>query len=126
MRRGPSYKLDLQDFTAFAGLYEPAALRTITPAHVIAGICLLIFPFVLYARYGKQLAGGWNTVYVTGAMVTLYFNGFVLVVQLFRRIPALLALAPTQKEAPFAISQLLVAITFLALGRAALRGSRGT
>ena len=31
-----AYKLDLQDFTSFAGLHDHAALRTITRAHVIA------------------------------------------------------------------------------------------
>jgi len=109
----------LTNVTGFGFPFPP-----LTPAHVIAGISLLIFPFVLYARYGKQLAGGWNTIYVVGAMVTLYFNGFVLVVQLFKRLPHLIALAPTQKEAPFAVAQLLVAVIFLALGRAALHGSR--
>jgi hypothetical protein len=109
----------LTNVTGFGFPFPP-----ITPAHVIAAISLLIFPFVLYARYGKALAGGWNSVYVSGAMVALYFNGFVLMAQLFRRIPALIALAPTQKEAPFAVAQLLVAILFLALGRAALHGSR--
>ena len=40
-------------------------------------------------------------------------------------LPALIVLAPTQKEAPFAVAQLLVAVLFLALGRAALNGSKG-
>lgn len=109
----------LTNVTGFGFPFPP-----LTPAHVIAAISLLIFPVVLYARYGKHLAGGWNTVYVSGAMVTLYFNGFVLMTQLFRKIPALIALAPTQKEGPFAVTQLLVAVLFLALGRAALHGAR--
>lgn len=97
----------------------------ITPAHVIGALSLAILPFVVYARYGKQLAGKWNTIYVVGAMVTLWLNAFVLVVQLFRRLPGLLATAPTQQEPPFAVTQLLVLVLFIALGRAALKGSRG-
>jgi hypothetical protein len=110
----------LTNVTGFGFPFPP-----LTPAHVIGTISLLVLVLVLYARYGKGLAGGWRTVYVSGAMVALYLNGFVLVVQLFRRIPALLVLAPTQKEAPFAVAQLLVAVLFLALGRAALHGSKG-
>lgn len=99
-------------------------LQPLQPGHIIAAISLVIFPFVLYARYGKHLAGKWNTVYVVGVMVTLWFNAFILVVQLFKRLPALIVLAPTQKELPFGISQLLVLVLFVALGRAALKGSR--
>jgi len=94
------------------------------PGHIIGALSLLILPFVLYARYGKDLVGGWNKVYVIGVMVTLWFNAFILVVQLFKRIPALIVSAPTQKEPPFAITQLLVLILFIFLGRAAVKGSR--
>ncbi len=95
------------------------------PGHIIGALSLVIFPFILYARYGKGLAGGWNTVYVVGVMTTLWFNAFILVVQLFKRLPGLIASAPTQKEPPFAVTQLLVLILFIALGRAALKGSKG-
>jgi hypothetical protein len=61
-------------------------------------------------------------VFVIGSVVTLYFNVFVLVVQLFRRLPALLASAPKQTEPPFVITQLLVLAMFVWLGRAALKG----
>lgn len=94
------------------------------PGHIIGALSLVILPFVLYARYGKHLEGKWNTVYVIGVMVTLWFNAFILVVQLFKRLPGLIASAPTQKEPPFAVTQLLVLILFIALGRAALKGSR--
>ena len=33
-------------------------------------------------------------------VTALYFNVFVLIVQLFRKVPAMIALAPTQKEPP--------------------------
>jgi len=109
----------LTSLTGFGFPFPP-----LTPGHVIGAISVLVLPVVMYAQYGRKLAGGWKTVYVVGAMVTLYFNSFVLVVQLFKRIPALIALAPTQKEGPFAVTQLLVAVLFLALGRAALDGSK--
>jgi hypothetical protein len=51
-----------------------------------------------------------------------YFNFFVLIVQSFRRVPVLHALAPTESEPPFAIAQLVALIAFVALGYVATRG----
>jgi hypothetical protein len=45
-------------------------------------------------------------------------------VQLFRRLPALLVSAPTQKEPVFLVTQLLVLGLFVWLGRSALKGFR--
>jgi hypothetical protein len=52
---------------------------------------------------------------VVSASIALYLNVFVLVVQLFEKVPALKALAPTQSEPPFKIVQLLVLALFIAL-----------
>lgn len=53
-------------------------------------------------------------------MLALYLNVFVLVVQLFLKVPALIVLAPTQSEPPFQLTQLVVLALFLALGIAAV------
>ena len=92
---------------------------------MIGVISLLVLPVLAYARYGKHLAGAWRARYVPGSIFVLYLNMFVLVVQLFRRIPAMLASAPTQKEPPFLITQLLVLALFVWLGRVAVAGSAG-
>jgi hypothetical protein len=47
--------------------------------------------------------------------MALYLNVFVLVVQAFLKVPALKALAPTQKEPPFLIAQLVVLLIFAGL-----------
>lgn len=96
------------------------------PSHGVGIISLLILPVVLWARYGKQLAGGWRRVFVVGSVTLLYFNVFVLVAQLFSRTPALIASAPTQSEPPFVITQLGTLVVFLWLGRAAVKGYSGT
>ena len=96
----------------------------ILPSHGVGIISLLVLPVVLYARYGQQLRGRWRTVYVTGAVFALYLNAFVLMVQLFRRVPAMLASAPTQQEPAFLVTQLLVLGIFVWLGRAAVQGFR--
>jgi hypothetical protein len=95
---------------------------TFLPAHGVGIVSLLILPIVLWARYGKQLAGGWRGVFVAGVVLLLYLNVFVLVAQLFLRTPALIASAPTQSEPPFVVTQLATLVLFLWLGRAALRG----
>jgi hypothetical protein len=56
------------------------------------------------------------SIYVVSAVISLYLNVFVLVVQLFLKVPALKAIAPTQSEPPFAIVQLIVLMAFVAIG----------
>ena len=84
----------------------------------------LVLPFVLWGLYRARLAGRWRSVYVVGATLLLYLNVFVLIVQLFRRIPALIVLAPKQQEPPFLLTQLATLAVFLGLGRGALKGFR--
>lgn len=95
------------------------------PSHAVGVLSLLVLCAVILARYGKGLAGGWRRTYVVGAVLALYLNVFVLLNQLFRRIPALIVAAPSQKEPPFLVTQLVVLALFLWLGRAAVKGFRG-
>jgi hypothetical protein len=85
------------------------------PSHIVGALSLLVLAIAVFARYGRRMAGAWRWTYAVTAMVALYFNVFVLVVQLFRKVPALKALAPTQSEPPFAITQLVVLAVFVTL-----------
>jgi hypothetical protein len=85
------------------------------PSHKVGIISLVILAAVIPARYLFHLAGSWRWIYVVGAGMALYFNVFVLVVQAFLKVPALKALAPTQKEPPFLIAQLVVLLVFVVL-----------
>ena len=96
----------------------------VSPPHVVGAISLVVLAVCLAARYAKQLEGGWRTTYVVTAVAALYLNVFVLVVQLFAKTPALAQLAPTQQEAPFAVTQALVLALFVWIGWAAVRGFR--
>jgi hypothetical protein len=69
----------------------------------------------IYALYGLHLAGAWRRVYAATAMIALYLNVFVLVAQLFDKVPALRVLAPTKTEAPFKEAQLAVLLLFVVL-----------
>ena len=98
--------------------------RGFTPALGTGVVSTLVLAITLYALYGKHLAGTWRWLYIVGAVVSLYLNVFVLVVQLFLKVPALHALAPTQKEPPFGIAQGLVLLVFVAIGFLAVRRFR--
>jgi hypothetical protein len=86
-----------------------------TPAIGLGLISLPVLALTIYARYVKNLAGAWRWIYVIGAAISLYFNVFVGVVQSFEKIPALHAMAPTQTEQPFKLTQLIVLSLFVVL-----------
>jgi hypothetical protein len=85
------------------------------PSHAIGIISLIVLAVAIYALYGRHLAGAWRLVYAVTAMIALYLNVFVLIAQLFAKVPALKTLAPTQTEAPFKEAQLAALIAFVVL-----------
>jgi hypothetical protein len=85
------------------------------PSHIFGIISLVVLAVAIVARYAFHLAGAWRGTYVVGAAIALYLNVFVLIAQLFMKVPALKALAPTGKEPPFLIVQLAVMAIFVAL-----------
>jgi hypothetical protein len=85
----------------------------ITPGIVIGILSIIVLAVAAGARYGLRMRGLWRPAYVIAAAIALYFNVFVFVVQSFEKVPALRALAPTQKEPPFGIAQLVVLILFV-------------
>ena len=95
------------------------------PSHKVGILSLVLLAIALLALYGRHLAGGWRRTYVISAMASLYLNVFVLVVQLFEKVPGLRALAPTQKEPPFVIAQLVVLVIFVWLTVQAAKRFRG-
>jgi uncharacterized membrane protein SirB2 len=96
-------------------------LEHVLPSHVVGAISLLVLVVAIVARYGRHLAGAWRWIYVVGAVVALYLNVFVLIVQLFLKVPALTAIAPTQSEPPFVVAQLALLAVFIALAVVAVR-----
>lgn len=99
--------------TSVTGFLFP--ITHLTPGLVVGVISLVVLAISILARYPLHLTGIWRLVYVISAMVALYLNVFVLVAQLFLKVPALKALAPTGKEPPFLIAQLTVMAVFVVL-----------
>jgi len=99
--------------TSLTGFVLPA--DRLLPSHVVGIVSMVALVAAIYARYAARLAGGWRRTYVIGATTALYLNVFVLIVQAFLKVPALKALAPTQSELPFAITQGVVLLVFIVL-----------
>jgi len=91
------------------------------PSHVVGIISLVVLALTTFALYGGKLRGFWRPVYVIGAVISLYLNVFVLVVQSFLKVPALHELAPNGSEPPFAIAQGVVLIAFIVLAVLAVK-----
>jgi hypothetical protein len=108
--------------TSVTGFFFP--FHKLLPSHKVGIISLVLLAIALLARYSFHLAGGWNRTYIVSAMMALYLNCFVLVVQSFQKAPALHALAPTQTESPFLIAQLIVLAIFIGLTIGVVKRSR--
>jgi hypothetical protein len=86
------------------------------PARIVGIILLVLLAVAIIALYAFRLAGAWRWVYAIAAVVALYLNCFVGVVQAFQKLAFLRALAPTQSEPPFVIAQVAVLAALVVLG----------
>jgi hypothetical protein len=93
--------------TSVTGFFFP--FHGMTPGIVIGILSLIVLALAIRAR------NRWRKTYVISAMIALYLNVFVLLVQLFEKVPALTALAPTHSEPPFQIVQGVVLVIFIIL-----------
>jgi uncharacterized membrane protein SirB2 len=105
--------------TSVTGFFFPR--DQILPSHIVGIISLVVLAIALFALYARHLTGPWRWIYVVSAVVALYLNVFVGVVQAFQKLPVLTSLAPTQSEPPFLIAQLVVLAIFIVLGIVAVR-----
>jgi hypothetical protein len=96
----------------------------VTPGIKLGIISLVLLAIAMLARYAMHLAGAWRWIYVVSALMALYLNVLVGVVQSFEKAPALKALAPTQTEAPFLIAQVVVLGIFIAFTVVAVKKFR--
>jgi hypothetical protein len=87
----------------------------VTPGIIVGIISLVLLAITLLARYSLHMVGAWRWIYVVAAIIAEYLNFFVLVAQSFQKVPALHAMAPTQSEPPFLVTQLVVMALFIVL-----------
>jgi hypothetical protein len=100
--------------TSITGFFFP--YTGFKPSYALGVLSLIALAVAIPALYSKQLAGGWRSAYVISSTIALFLNFFVLIFQLFEKVPALHALAPTMSEGPFKISVLCALVLFIILG----------
>ncbi|NLR99454.1 hypothetical protein HGP17_21755 [Rhizobium sp. P38BS-XIX] len=105
--------------TSITGFLFP--FHGVTPAIIVGILCLVIFVPTALARYSFHLAGIWRSVFVVGALVLLFFNCLVLVIQSFQKITALNALAPNGNEPPILAAQVALLVVTLLVGYFSVR-----
>ena len=99
----------------------PLAPFGFDPPRAVGILTLVLLAIAVGAYYLFRLAGAWRWIYVVTALMALYLDVFVGVIQSFMKIPAVHALAPTQSEPPFLVAQAVVLALFVALGFVAVR-----
>ena len=101
--------------TSATGFLFP--FEKLLPSHIIAIVSLVLLAIACVALYGMKLSGAWRWIYVLTAMVSLYLNVFVLVIQSFLKVPALTALAPGNPPSGpvFAVAQGIVLVFFVVM-----------
>ncbi len=109
--------------TSISGFLFP--FHGVTPGIVLGVLSMIVLLLAAAALYAGQLNGGWRGTYVISATLALYFNVFVLFAQLFAKVPALKAIAPSQSSPAFGVTQLVVLVVFVVLAVRSLRGFRG-
>jgi hypothetical protein len=108
--------------TSLTGFLFP--IERLTPGIVIGIVSLLVLAVAMIARYRAHLEGRARAAYVVSAVIALYFNVLVLIVQSFQKVPALKALAPTQSEPPFVVTQFIVLGIFVLIAAPGLKRFR--
>jgi hypothetical protein len=107
-------------------LIPPLLFDKLLPSHMIGVLSLILLAIACFALYGQKLSGSWRWIYVVTALLSLYFNTFVLVIQSFLKVGPLHALAPSvpPSEPPFAIVQGIVLVFFIIVITGAIRRFR--
>jgi hypothetical protein len=110
--------------TSATGFLFP--FEKLLPSHMIGILSLVLLAIACIALYVMKLSGAWRWVYVVTAMISLYLNVFVLIIQAFLKVGPLHALAPSvpPSEPPFAILQGIVLVFFVIVIIGAVRRFR--
>jgi hypothetical protein len=107
-------------------LIPPLVSDKLLPSHIIGALSLVLLLIACIALYAMKLSGSWRWIYAVTALLSLYFNTFVLVIQSFLKIPALTAIAPGNPPAGpvFAVAQGIVLVFFVLMIIGAIRRFR--
>ncbi|HET7124508.1 MAG TPA: hypothetical protein VFI51_10400, partial [Bradyrhizobium sp.] len=107
-------------------LIPPLVSEKLLPSHMVGALSLVLLAIACIALYGMKLSGAWRWIYAVTALLSLYLNVFVLVIQGFLKVPALHALAPGEPPGGpvFAVVQGIVLVFFVVVIIGAVRRFR--
>jgi hypothetical protein len=107
--------LILTILTSITGFMFP--FNGVTPAILVGILSCVLLAIACIALYAMKAAGPWRWIYVLTALISLYLNVFVLVIQSFLKIPPLHEIAPGNPPAglAFAVAQGIVLVFFAVL-----------
>jgi hypothetical protein len=107
-------------------LIPPLVSDKLLPSHIVGALSLVLLLIACIALYAMKLSGSWRWIYAVTALLSLYFNVFVLVIQSFLKIPALTAIAPGNPPSGpvFAVVQGVVLVFFVLMIIGAVRRFR--
>jgi hypothetical protein len=108
--------------TSITGFMFPST--SFGPPQIVGVISLIALAIAISALYFYHVAGPWRWIYAITAVLSLYLNVFIGVVQAFDKVPVLHPLAPTGSEPPFKVAQLIVLVIFIVLAVIAVRRFR--
>jgi hypothetical protein len=102
---------------------------TLLPSHKVGILSLVLLLIAILGQYVFRFAGAWRWIYALTMGIAVYLNFFVLVTQLFLKVPALHALAPNapdNPEPPFLIAQVILLVIFVWLIWKSVKNFRGS
>jgi len=94
------------------------------PSHNVGILSLVLLAIAVLALYAFKLRGAFRWIYAITALLSLYLNIFVLIIQSFLKVDTLKALAPTQTEPAFLIVQGATLVVFVIFIYGAVRRFR--
>ena len=116
----------LTTVTGFMFFLSPAQAKVLTPATLTGIVATILFIPGLTALYAKHLDGNWRWIYVVSAVISLYLNVFVLIVQSFGKLKIINPAAsfdppfgppfPPPTDFHFAVVQGVTLVIFVMLG----------
>ena len=108
--------------TSVTGFYFP--FHGMTPALGIGIVAVWVLAWTLFAQRLARRSAFWAANFAIGLVVSEYFLVFVAIAQAFTKVPALHAMAPTLKEAPFGAAQFVALVIFVSLAIVVARRSK--
>lgn len=97
-------------------LFQLFPFHHLTSTHRASMLSVYLSGAAILAWRKFHLSGTWSSIFVMSISVVLYLDLLVVMVQVFNHIPSLMALAPTQSESPFVVTELVVLMPFVIYG----------